>query len=529
MFLCFRLVETNPILPSMRTPAYHQILFLFLLFALPASLSAQCTAGFNYSASGASVDFTSTASGAFTFISYDYGDGNTSNGTSNPTHVYAEEGVYIACQIIQDFGGSCFDVLCDTVFTENATCSADFDWFDSGLSVDFIDFSLGTYDSLSWEFGDGNTTGELDPTHTYATPGSYTACLSLYEQGVLCDSICKTVSVDSTGGGGGGVCVAQFAADIAGLTVAFTNQSIGNYNTQLWDFGDQLGTSFQNNPTYTYSSAGTYEVCLLVLDSNGGACFDEYCMDVTVGGGGGGGACTADFSYETDGLTIDMEDESTGLYLTALWDYGDGGFPSFDPSYTYDEAGEYDVCLTIVNPFPFCTDTYCETVEIVELTCDASFEYSFDPATNAYSFSNTTTEGNVTSVEWEFGDGNSSTFANPTYNYNAPGVYEVCLSTFDEGNLCGSVCRDVEVYPLSIAEAQNQSIQVFPNPNQGSFTIQGLSKEGGMAVLRDLAGRVVHATRLDASTNLELDVSSGTYVLEVQSNGEVHYQRLVIE
>jgi PKD repeat protein len=463
-------------------------------------------------------------------ITYDYGDGNFDNGLNNPTHVYAEEGVYITCQIIQDMNGNCFDVFCDTVFTENGTCSAGFDWFDSGLSVEFIGFSLGSYDSLSWEFGDGNSTGELDPIHTYATPGSYTACLSLYDQGVLCDSICETINVDTTGGGGGGLCIADFAADVAGLSVAFTNLSLGNYNTTLWDFGDQLGTSFQNNPTYIYSSAGTYEVCLLMLDSAGGACFDQYCMDVTVGGGGGGGACNADFSYETDGLSIDMEDESTGLYLTALWDYGDGGFPSFDPFYTYDEAGEYEVCLTIVNPFPFCTDTYCETVEIVELTCDASFDYSFDPATNAYSFSNTTTEGNVTSVEWEFGDGNSSTFANPTYNYNAPGVYEVCLSTFDEGNLCGFVCEDVEVYPLSIGEAFSSETRVFPNPNSGSFSIQGLPSDGGMVMLRDLAGRVVHQVRINSTSEaLQLDVSSGTYLLEIQVNGNAYFHRLVIE
>ena len=55
------------------------------------------------------------------------------------------------------------------------------------------------------------------------------------------------------------------------------------------------------------------------------SCYDEYCMDVTVtGGGGGGGGCEADFTYWTMELEVECTNTSTGNYLTAFWDYGDG-------------------------------------------------------------------------------------------------------------------------------------------------------------------------------------------------------------
>jgi PKD repeat protein len=490
---------------------------LIHLLLINSDLLAQCSAGFNYSSNNTSVAFTSSASGNFNFITYDYGDGNSDVGINNPTHVYAEEGVYVVCQLIQDLNGGCFDAFCDTVFTENGTCSAYMNWFNTGLTVDFFNGSLGDYDSVYWSFGDGNASIDFNPIHTYASAGVYNVCLQIYSGGGLCDSICEPVTLDTVAGGG---CTPDFTASIAGQSVAFTNLSTGNYNAQFWDFGDQIGTSTQSNPTYNYFAPGTYEVCLLVFDTAGGGCFDQICQDVTVGGGGGGGGlCNANFDYETNGLEISLENQSTGLFFTAIWDYGDGSFPGINGTYTYAEPGEYEVCLTILNPFPFCTDTYCELIEVFDFNCEPDFTYSFNAATNAFSFKNTTEVGNVTSVEWAFGDGNTSTFANPTYNYNLPGVYEVCLYTFDEDDLCGFVCKEIEVYPLNTSEFAEGQILVFPNPTEGRFSISNLPSGVKRFELRDLSGRLIWGDKSsDLAVDVNLILASGNYILTVISD-----------
>lgn len=503
---------------------------LLQLLFISSSIYAQCTAGYNYAATTTSVAFTSTATGNFDFITYDYGDGNSDVGINNPTHVYAQEGVYVVCQFIQELNGNCFDVFCDTVFTENGTCTANMDWFATGLTVDFFNGSLGDYDSVAWTFGDGNISSDLNPTHSYINGGIYNACLQIFSGGGLCDSVCETITVDSIVGGG---CTPDFSSSIAGQSVAFTNLSTGSYNAQFWDFGDQIGTSTQSNPTYNYFAPGTYEVCLLVFDTAGGGCFDQVCQNVTVGGGGGGGGgglCNANFDYETNGLELTLENKSTGLFFTAIWDYGDGSFPGISETYTYAEPGEYEVCLTILNPFPFCTDTYCELIEVFDFDCEPDFTYSFNPTTNSFSFKNTTEIGNVTSVEWEFGDGNSSTFANPTYNYNLPGIYEVCLYTYDGDDLCGFVCKDIEVYPLGTNQLSEDQISIFPNPTEGRFTIANLPEGKKKINLMDLSGRFIwSANTHDLIFDADLSIAPGNYVLSISTDETtaVHFRLLV--
>ena len=143
--------------------------------------------------------------------------------------------------------------------------------------------------------------------------------------------------------------------------------------------------------------------------------------------------CSANFDYEAEQLAVTFIDLSSGDILTRIWDFGDGSNPGIDPNHTYSAPGEYEVCLTIGNFNPFCFDTYCETITVVEYTCEPAFEFTRG-ANNLYSFTNTTNVGNVTSVLWEFGDGNSSSAQNPTHSYSAAGTYDVSLSIANGSN-----------------------------------------------------------------------------------------------
>ena len=127
------------------------------------------------------------------------------------------------------------------------------------LTVQFTDLSGGRPTSWHWDFGDGTSSTEQNPTHTYASPGLYTVTLiATNEYGS--DEETKTDYITVYG-----PVTAQFTANItsgiAPLTVQFTDLSTGGPTSWHWDFGDG-NTSTAQNPQHTYTTAGLYTVTL---------------------------------------------------------------------------------------------------------------------------------------------------------------------------------------------------------------------------------------------------------------------------
>jgi PKD repeat protein len=148
----------------------------------------------SYDSSSLSVAFQFTGAANYDSLSWTFGDGSTDT-AANPTHAYAQPGVYLACVRVFNACGSDSVCLSTTVCTPPV---ADFAAQDSFLQVAF-DASGSSYDSLRWTFGDGTTDTALAPVHTYAQPGSYTVCLQAY---TLCgvDRRCDTLVVETAVG-----------------------------------------------------------------------------------------------------------------------------------------------------------------------------------------------------------------------------------------------------------------------------------------------------------------------------------------
>jgi gliding motility-associated-like protein len=116
-----------------------------------------------------------------------------------------------------------------------------------------------------------------------------------------------------------------------------------------------------------------------------------------------------------------------------LWDFGLPGnldvSTSNTPTFTYPDTGTYTVTLIAYSSInPACADTTTGTVTVLpEFTSFASF--TRDTCTNNYTFkdSSNTVSGIITTRTWFFGDGSTSTLANPTHLYTNPGSYTVTL------------------------------------------------------------------------------------------------------
>ena len=123
----------------------------------------------------------------------------------------------------------------------------------------FTDLSSNSPTSWAWDFGDGNTSTLQNPTHTYAAPGFYTACVEVTKAGCNSETICAQFTLTCPAP------TSTFLPSGSQQTITFTNQSQLS-TSWMWDFGDGSGSTLQN-PVHTYAAAGTYTVCLTAINS----------------------------------------------------------------------------------------------------------------------------------------------------------------------------------------------------------------------------------------------------------------------
>ncbi|MEW6073617.1 MAG: PKD domain-containing protein [Planctomycetota bacterium] len=137
------------------------------------------------------------------------------------------------------------------------------------LSVSFADASVGVdLDTWSWDFGDGGTSALQNPTHVFASPGTYTVRLEVDGLSGY-DRVTRTNLIVVAGSGA--LTAAFDAAPRSGsapLDVAFTDLSTGSPASWEWSFGDG-GTSALQDPAHTYGADGTYTVSLTVTAAGG--------------------------------------------------------------------------------------------------------------------------------------------------------------------------------------------------------------------------------------------------------------------
>jgi len=216
-------------------------------------------------------------------VDWDFDDGSTATGNT-VSHTFAASGIYVVCATESDSSGQ---IVCQTCVTIQAGgsppgCQASFLATNLGLTAYFIDLSLtstaGTV--YSWDFGDGSTSNNRFPQHTYNAPGTYNACLTI-TSGNCTDTYCSAVVVD-TGNVifPGGPCRAYYAfLQLAPYQVTVVNLSSGLNLSFNWDFGDGT-TATGPYPSHVYTSTGSYNLCLTVSDANG--CSDTFCDTLSV-------------------------------------------------------------------------------------------------------------------------------------------------------------------------------------------------------------------------------------------------------
>ena len=318
------------------------------------------------------------------------------------------------------------------------------------LTVQFTDTSSNTPTSWNWSFGDGNTSTDENPSYTYVTAGTYTVSLTATNtagDNVDTQSDLITVNAALT------LPVADFSQSASSgttpLTIQFTDDSTNSPISWSWSFGDG-NTSTDENPSYTYVTAGSYTVSLTATNAEGSNS-TTVADDVTVTEGTSVIPVASFTESETAGnapLTIQFTDESYNSPTSWTWNFGDGGTSTVEnPAYTYANPGSYSVILTATNAAGTNTSVQQDairvsTAPVAEAASVPVVTATPQPTPPTVSFEGTPTSGTAPlvvrftatapgspeSFAWDFGDGGTSTEQEPVYTYTLPGTYTVELT-----------------------------------------------------------------------------------------------------
>src|SRR2546428_428203 len=148
--------------------------------------------------------------------------------------------------------------------------------------------------------------------------------------------------------------VAAFTSSCPTLACSFSDQSSdpdGSVTSWQWTFGDGTTGSTAQNPSHTYSAAGSYTVTLTVKDNqNASSSPVSHTVQVTAPNQPPSAAFTSSCPTLACSFT-DQSSDPDGTIATWRWDFGDGstGGTARNPSHTYSAGGSYTVTLTVTD------------------------------------------------------------------------------------------------------------------------------------------------------------------------------------
>lgn len=322
-----------------------------------------------------------------------------------------------------------------------------------GVATDFTGITTGggTIIDWSWDFDNGNSSTDQNPSETYTSSGVFNFELTVIDANGWTNTEINTVEVLE-------LPTAQFSATEVcfGNSTSFSDESsaaasssITNWN---WDFNNGTSSTDQN-PNINYTSPGNYNIDLNITDANG--CADQVTNQVTV-------LTLPSVSFTAnevcEGETTEFTDNTnsaSGSTLTSFdWDFDDGATSSDqNPTHTYSSAGTYDVSLAVIDDNG-CSNSTSNIVTVNFIPDTPTIISNTDGDLEA-------TGTTATEFEWFLNgtiiQGENSAVITPTQSggYSVIAINEGCVSDI-------SSILDIDI--ASIYEFENHVFNVYPNP-----------------------------------------------------------------
>jgi PKD repeat protein len=393
------------------------------------------------------------------------------------------------------------------------------------LEVTFTNFSQNA-SSYSWDFGDGNTSTEKDPVHTFSAAGTYTVVLTATGADNATKSKSEVIMLLDPDA------ILTLLAGTDSKTWYLQREGIAlgigpvPNDNQYWSFGGvtPLGDRpcilddkyiFHRDGSFEFQSNGT-----IFIDSkaNGGWLadgIDEGCFDETEPGiftaetgedlssFADGGNYTYTYNQANNLLTLNGEGAYIGLANKTA--NGDNYIPTSTKEYTVFNLAEGSIAdtlqIALAGPdisWNFYLVSYKNPADLPDIP-GATPRANFDFTKNATEVTFTNLSANATSYSWDFGDGSMSTEKDPVHNYPGDGDYVVTLIASDANGASAMATKTVTISTATFSPAvfSNATGKVWKLAGEGSFKVGPSPGSGEWWAGIDAQGVIDRACQLD--------------------------------
>jgi len=399
--------------------------------------------------------------------------------------------------------------------------------FDASRSTD----AYGEITDYEWDFGDGGTEKGHIVNHTYQEGGTFTVKLKVTDDEGETNSSTSLIDVNE-------LPVAEFVYSIetTGSDYKITFNASKSYDAEdgdvssyMWDFGDGQMTKASPDLVLTshlYSNNGTFNVSLVVKDSNGAKGFKSIPIKINL-------PPIAKFSVSNsepnigEKISFDASEssDSDGNITEYRWDFGDGNTAIGEKlHYNYSTGGTFTVKLEVKDNDNSTASTEYEID--VNTPPVASFSYTPTPPKigDLVTFTSDSWDGDgyIINHEWEFGDGNtrrkSSVVNNIYYRY---GIYNVTLTVTDNNRARSSKSTKL-IIGLNITSHKNGE-EVDPSINvSGKYP---LSLEENIWIFIESPYGLLYPQSINSSIGQSTPKSNGTWYEQIWLGNENDFGR----
>lgn len=405
------------------------------------------------------VKFTkSTPTDSLSSYTWDFGDGSKNGHSRDTNYLYTKTGTFNVKLVVTAANGckdsftykNCITVIGSPVakfsYSDTGNCSAPY-------KVTFTDQSVGAT-SWAWDFGDGTTSTEKNPTHVYKSISGFVIsltvsnaanCSSNYKLAYkACAPITSFKIVESSQG------CTPYSIRIVDETV--TKTKIASRTIDMGD-GNKFDLGTKDTFYYTYKAPPKvqkygYTITFTVVDVNGSTSSYKFKVKPL--------KPIPDFTYryaavcgQTEYQFTPIENDNTSFGpCTYIWKFDNGAkviTPGNAPVVYFPKDGTYNVSMVVID-HGGCRDSITKTITTTTRSMKVDFLAvpvfsNCPPLLVKFYDKSTCVNTHVSSWRWSFGDGSYSSLQSPGHVYQLPGKYTVCLITTDSMGCSDSVSK----------------------------------------------------------------------------------------
>jgi Zn-dependent metalloprotease len=419
---------------------------------------------------------------------------------------------------------------------ENTPCASILDSLITSCSgaVGFSVDAVNTPTSYSWDFGDGGTSTLANPTHSYASTGAYVTTLIACNN-FGCDTVSTSILVNSVYGPGPANCTPSTFYNYTNYDIASVNlgniskTTAGTGSNAYHDYTCSDSTTLYLGDTYTlqvtttsnyadyfkawidYNGNGVFDISEQIgSQTNGNGSYNvtfivpnnlteqEVRLRVYVDDNNISGPCDNIYYGEIEDYTIILKekillpvasfsaaeiDKCGGIFTFTdnsvnnptswLWNFGDGTTSILqNPTHQFSTSGIQNISLISTNSYG--SDTVQQS--IVSRIAEADIQLLSPLGLQSpMQFSNSTT--GVSTYEWSFGDGNTSSLATPVHHFQNPQVYYVTLTVTNTHGCKATDIDTIDLTPFIGLDELEKEVSISPNPANDYIFIKNTSDQ----------------------------------------------------